>query len=57
MYFDGKFAQDMSPEDLLAMIKELRGVRDVLIRIYASTGREPTDVDYTEYFHTAHGGD
>ena len=50
MYFDGKFAQDMSPEDLLPMIKELRGVRDVLIRFYANTGPEPTDIDYTEYF-------
>lgn len=50
MYFDGKFAQDMSPEDLLAMIKELRGVRDVLIRIYANTGPEFTGIDYTEYF-------
>ena len=50
MYFDGFFAQDMSPEDILAMIKELRGVRDVPIRIYANTGPETTGVDYTEYF-------
>ena len=50
MYFDGKDAQDMSPGDILAMVEELRGVRDVLVRLYANTGPDFTGIDYTEYF-------
>lgn len=40
----------MSPGDILAMVEELRGVRDVLVRLYANTGPDFTGIDYTEYF-------